>query len=250
MAVLVLTAQRKLHYDYFLFANVGDDSEEPGTLHYLEEYAKPYAEEFGIQLIEARKTMADGTPETVLGRIERTRKSVVIPAYMNNSAPARRVCTSDFKVGVIAKWLKEHGATADNPATTGLGISLDEMQRMKTDSGIAWQVLEYPLIDLRLSRHHCEAIIAEAGLPVPPKSACWFCPHHKVREWRQMAIKTPELFAKACAVEELINAKYKDTGDTYHLHRSKRPLSEVVATSTADMFEAEDDNCESGYCMT
>jgi hypothetical protein len=44
-AVLVLQATGQLPepYDYFVFANVGNDSENPDTLHYLEAVAKPYA---------------------------------------------------------------------------------------------------------------------------------------------------------------------------------------------------------------
>ena len=35
-ALLVLAAQRQIDYSIFLFANVGDDSENPATLRYLE----------------------------------------------------------------------------------------------------------------------------------------------------------------------------------------------------------------------
>ncbi|KOT83889.1 phosphoadenosine phosphosulfate reductase, partial [Streptomyces rimosus subsp. pseudoverticillatus] len=42
MAALVLAATRELDYRTFLMANVGDDSEHPGTLRYLRQYAIPY----------------------------------------------------------------------------------------------------------------------------------------------------------------------------------------------------------------
>jgi hypothetical protein len=49
-AVLVMQAFNMLPqpYDAFVFANVGADSENPATIQYVEEYAKPFAEEFGI----------------------------------------------------------------------------------------------------------------------------------------------------------------------------------------------------------
>jgi hypothetical protein len=37
----------------------------------------------------------------------------------------------------------------------------------------------YPLIDWGLDREACKAIIVQEGLPVPPKSACYFCPATK-----------------------------------------------------------------------
>jgi hypothetical protein len=52
MAVLVLQSQGKVQYDEFLFANVGHDSENPATIQYIEEYARPFAEEFNIPLVE------------------------------------------------------------------------------------------------------------------------------------------------------------------------------------------------------
>jgi len=52
MAVLVLAAQGKVQYDAFLFANVGDDAENPDTLIYLRDYAYPFAEKHGLHLEE------------------------------------------------------------------------------------------------------------------------------------------------------------------------------------------------------
>ena len=42
-ALLVLAATGRIDFPVFLFANTGDDSEEPATLDYLQRYAKPYA---------------------------------------------------------------------------------------------------------------------------------------------------------------------------------------------------------------
>lgn len=40
----------------------------------------------------------------------------------------------------------------------------------------------YPLIEWGLDRGACKAIIVQEGLPVPPKSACYFCPATKPDE--------------------------------------------------------------------
>lgn len=42
-AALVLPAQARIDFPVFLFSNVGDDSEHPDTLRYVEDVAKPYA---------------------------------------------------------------------------------------------------------------------------------------------------------------------------------------------------------------
>lgn len=251
MAVKVLAAQGKVHYDAFLFSNVGEDSENPETLKYLEEVGKPFAFKHGLNMIELRKRMRDGSIETLAGRIFRTKRSIPIPAYMSNGAPGRRSCTSDFKIRVIAKWLKEHGATKEGPIVTGLGISLDEWYRARNDSGIDWQVLEYPLIDMRLSRFDCMQIIKNAGLPIPPRSSCFFCPFHNPREWNRIKRDQPDLFNAAIAIERKINHTRSVLKKDYvFLHRYLIPLEKLEGVQLE--FDIDDGMgiCESGFCMT
>lgn len=246
-AMLVLAAQGKIDYTVALFANVGDDSENPATLAYMEQYAKPYAADHGIELHELRRTWRDGRQTTILAELESDHANVPIPTYMASGAPGNRQCTDRWKRQVIARWHKQHGATPDKPAVCGLGISWDEMQRMREDSNIAWQTLEYPLIDLRLTRADCMRIIADAGLPVPPKSSCWFCPFHRRAEWQTMKRTQPELFDRAVALERRINEKRAAMGkDQVYLHTSCKPLTDAVSDQMA-LFE--DDGCTSGYCF-
>jgi len=260
-ALLVLAAQRKLFYDgdvgwshpyrIFLFCNVGDDSEHPATLAYVHDIAMPYAKEHGIELIELHNTRF-GKPETLYQRLTRPgSRSIGIPVRMAGSgAPGNRACTGDFKIKVIAKWLREHGATPVNPATCALGISLDEFQRMRSDSGIAYEKLAYPLIDLRIDRAQCIGIIERAGLPVPPKSSCWFCPFHSLRKWQEMRQQEPELFWKACELETLIIERMGELkpGDAAYFTRKLKPLAQATTElEQGSLFE--DDTCESGYCM-
>jgi len=45
----------------------------------------------------------------------------------------------------------------------------------------------YPLREWGLDRDACKALIASAGLPVPPKSSCFFCPSMKKEEVRLLS---------------------------------------------------------------
>ena len=275
MAVLVLAVQGKLQYDHFLFSNVGLDSEYPGTLEYFETVALPYAANNGILMHEIFKTRrvvvtnADGSirmkknargklvidydyvPETLMGRLTKVgSKSIPIPVRMSNGAPGTRNCTADFKIGVIAKWLKQHGATPENPAITGLGISLDEWDRVRTDSGIEYQVLESPLIDMRITRNDCIKIIQESGLPVPPKSSCYFCPFHSKNFWIEQRRNEPELFKKSVNLEIALNRRRVMLGkDAIYFHSSLRPLSQAVGDQPS-LFDEHVDACIGVSCMT
>lgn len=250
-AALVLAAQGEIDYPTFLFCNVGDDSEHPATLEYVNTIAKPYAAAHGIGLIELRHIRKDGTEETLYKKLTRPgSRSSGIPIRLEGSgAPSNRSCTSQFKIRRIAIWQRQHGATGADPAVTGLGISLDEYHRARTDSGIPTQVLEYPLIDRRLTRQDCMNIISRAGLAVPPKSSCWFCPFHRIPAWQKLKRETPDLFDRAVALERVLSERSDRLGHgKLFMARKLIPLDQAIGDQ-ADMFEP-DDTCESGFCMT
>jgi len=253
-AALVLQAQGKINFPTFLFANVGSDSENPATIEYVERYSKPYAEAHGIELIELQRANKDGKLLTILDAIERDDKSIPIPLRGMNGAPVfKRNCTVDYKIRVIAKWHKAHGATADNSSVTGLGISYDELERMRTRrDDIKHEILEYPLVDLRLTRRDCIKIIQESGLPVPPKSSCYFCPFHSPNEWKRMRQQEPKLFTQSVEIERAMNVKLERIGHKRKawLTRFAKPLDEAIGDQLMFPEDLEDDNCESGYCMT
>jgi 3'-phosphoadenosine 5'-phosphosulfate sulfotransferase (PAPS reductase)/FAD synthetase len=150
-ACLVLAATGRLpEYKHFVMADVGEDSENPATLDYLEQVAKPYAEKHGLSLVVIPRLKRDGTQETLLGRLTKHgSRSLPIPVRMSETgAPGTRSCTADFKIKVLAKWSKANGATEEHPMIVGIGISTDEASRARSDSGIPHQILDYPLIRL------------------------------------------------------------------------------------------------------
>lgn len=253
-AALVLAAQGRIDYQTFVFANVGEDSENPGTITYIEKHAQPYAEAHGLTLIELDRIKRDGSTETLLGRLTKEgSRSLPIPVRMSNGAPGNRSCTADFKIRVVGKWLKAHGATAQNPATVGIGISLDEIHRANTGRQEPYERIDYPLLNLGLRRTDCRRIITAAGLPVPPKSSCWFCPFHRPETWHEMRRNEPELFEKACDLEELLNRRRDELGrDHVWLTRFNQPLRKAIpdGVDLLPMFDESDGNCDSGWCMT
>lgn len=254
MSALVLAAEGHIDFPLFLMANVGDDSENPGTIRYVEEYAKPFAADHGIELTVFDRVKRDGSVETLLGRLTREgSRSLPIPVRMSNGAPGQRSCTADFKIKVIGKELKRRGATQAAPATIGIGISVDEIHRANNRKVEPHEVITYPLLDLGLRRTDCARIIREAGLPVPPKSSCWFCPFHRPETWHDQRRDEPELFEKSCQLEELLNRRRDELGkDHVYLTRFNKPLREAIpdGVDLLPMFDEADGACDSGWCMT
>lgn len=250
-AALVLAARGVIDYPLFIFANVGEDSEHPDTLRYVTETAAPYAASVGIELVEVRKTTRDGNTQTLMARISRSLRTIPIPMRMgDDGAPGNRTCTAEFKIRPVEKELRRRGATKDEKAIVGLGITVDEWQRAGTaeDPRSKYQLRDYPLITLGLDRQDCINLIASAGLPIPGRSACFFCPFHTRDEWQRLARTRPDLFERACDLEDLLHDRGEALGrGAFYMTRYGKPLRNVYDGNQAVLF---DDNCDSGYCMT
>lgn len=173
---------------------------------------------------------------------------------MSNGAPGTRNCTADFKIKVVGKRLKQLGASAERPAIVGIGISLDEIQRANSRRCEAYEQITYPLLELGLRRTDCHRIIRSAGLPVPPKSACFFCPFHRPEAWREMRRTAPDLFTKSCQLESLLNERRSRLGkDAVYLTRFGKPLDRAIPDGWDTLpFDAWDETalCDSGRCFT
>jgi hypothetical protein len=143
------------------------------------------------------------------------------------------------------------------PIVLGKGISVDEAQRAKKETGYAHYQASYPLIDLGLTRMDCHKIIDDAGLPPAPKSSCWFCPYKTKDNWQSLHDADPNLFAEAVTLEKLLHSRsvalgrggcfFTSTGTTKSLF-----LDQVISPHyQQDLFHGFDDGeCESGYCWT
>jgi hypothetical protein len=67
----------------------------------------------------------------------------------------------------------------------------------------------YPLVDWGYDRGRCVEVIRAADLPVPMKSACWFCPASKKHEIIWLQEHHPELLGRALAIERNAHAKLR-----------------------------------------
>lgn len=241
-------------FDVHVFAHVGEDSENPATLAYVHEHVIPFAEKHGIRFEVIRK-MRKGEPDSVYQSVMRDNGSIPIPVILNNGAFGNRTCTSDFKVRAVDSWIKRQGYTH---AEIALWISLDEYRRARFDDDFVeqkrpvgfWKRRIYPLIDLRMTRAMCYDLIAEAGLPRAPKSSCYFCPFQTRARWIELRREQPELFERACQLDEYSRDKRRKLKlDDVWFHPSRRPLRDAVAEQPR-LFDDDDDSCDSGYCMT
>lgn len=253
-ALIVLAVQGRIDMPTAaLFSNVGDDSEHPKTLEYVRNIVTPWAAKHGLPVIELHRTLKTGEKQTLWQRImdydgEALREP--IPVYGWSGAPLSRSCTADHKIKVLGKYVKSQCEKNDWPVEMMLGISVDEIHRANRGKNEPWEKRVYPLLDLGLRRDHCVEIIAKAGLPVPPKSACFFCPYTRMESWEKMKLNEPDLFKKCCDLEDKLNERRLKRGKPpVYLTRRNKPLSECVGLPQPQLFEDfNDGQCDEGVC--
>ncbi|WP_145054883.1 hypothetical protein [Lignipirellula cremea] len=84
-----------------------------------------------------------------------------------------------------------------------IGFDAREERRRYGDRGDDPQYeYQYPLMDWGWDRQKCQRVIADEGLPVPAKSACFFCPAMKKPELAELAQSDPDLYGYAVSLED------------------------------------------------
>jgi hypothetical protein len=240
VAIAVLIANGELSKpEHIVIADTG--REKSYTWRYTEEYVKPLLATCGLEIHVASHD---------LSKVDLYSKNgdLLIPAFTKKGGKLPTFCSTEWKLRVIRRHLRNHGYSPKNPVKLWIGISLDEVGRAKP-SDRKWVENAWPLLYTRpTTRVECIKIVEDAGLPVPPRSSCWMCPHHRNDEWQRMREQDPDDFAKAVQLEKEVQEKDAEL----FLHRSLRPISVLPflepEKDSADLFGGVD-ACDSGHCF-
>lgn len=239
VAIAVLIAQGRLPKpECVVIADTGREATE--TWDYLAEHVRPLLRYFGIEVFIAGHDLSTVDLYSHKGEL-------LLPSFTRNGK-LETFCSSPWKAEVIQRFLRSQGYGPKRPVCTWIGISLDEKKRAKPQ-GLKWQKLHWPLLfDVPMTRAECRQVVLDFGLPEPPKSSCWMCPHRRDSQWKRLKEHYPEDFEKACLLDERTRADDKKGG--VWLHESRRPLREVdfkVVIPVHPLFE-QTTGCDSGNC--
>jgi hypothetical protein len=224
-ALVVLSLSEQWRVDEIVHVDLMD-AESPATREYVARFREWLQREHGrdITVIERNmyRDMLDNpgfTPVPWRGKYERFILS--------------RQCTRQYKVQPLQRYLYDR--YPGERIGLMLGISVDEYHRMR-DSSAARIEHVYPLVDRRLTRWQCRDIIERAGLSVPYKSSCWFCPYRTPGSQLVLLQHYPQLREMADALEDRINTE-----------RRRRGQDEIIVLR-ADTDVEQSDFCEAGFC--
>jgi len=192
-AMLIGMHERGIRPDLILFADTG--GEKPETYAYLD--------------IIRRWLGAVGFPELVTVEKDSMYTSLEDQCHRTRTLPSLaygwKSCSEKWKRKPQDKFCNHWPAAvaawqAGQKCTKAIGYDADEERRAKIAADAKYTYW-YPLIEWQWGREECLAAIARAGLPKPPKSACFFCPASKKPEILWLARTHPDLFRRAIAIE-------------------------------------------------
>jgi len=183
-ALMVSMIEHGRRLDEVVFADTG--GEVPETYDYLKDVSS-YLKEHGVSFRRVASRFG-----FLYDCCERRR---VIPSEI------WRWCTRGFKIRPIYAYYRSFGTHV----CQYLGISYEERDRMR-ESGVPYVTNKYPLISKRINRDRCVDIIIGAGLKLPVRSGCFFCPFNSLSRWVEIHRNHSELYSRAMLLEE--NSKH------------------------------------------
>jgi hypothetical protein len=228
--------------DVAVIADTGREASE--TWRYYDAVLRPHLETVGVELVRLPHSFEGAGWNTVDLFGGEDRRTALMPMFTDKNGSMGQVakyCSNEWKSRPVDRYIRSLGLTAGH---IWIGFSIDEMHRMRfADPKAKWNQT-YPLIDRRMTRGDCVALVERQGWPTPPRSSCWMCPYRSDDEWRHLKATDPEDFERAVEVEREVQA----VDDQLYLHRSGTALASVdFSQDTGDLFA---DQCGSGMCFT
>jgi len=199
-AMLVKSVQLGDKPDLCVFVDVGAvgvPGEWPGTYKHLREVAIPYARRNGIEFVTIDSTTYPVRDASSLWQWLWDRKQIPV-------AGPNRICTRIAKVERFEAWAADRFPR--QLVEVWVGFEAGEEKRTEKDpnaggKGNALRRNRFPLQEWGLCRCRCVELVKRAGLPVPRKSACMFCPYGSMTDWQTLKREQPEVFARVVELE-------------------------------------------------
>jgi hypothetical protein len=169
-AMLVGMVAKGIAPDHILFADTG--AEKEGTYAYIT-YFSGWLVSKGFPPIEVVRYRTKHGEELTL--LEDITNHQTLPAI----AFGWKTCSQKFKIQPQDKFITQR--YPDRKITHYIGFEFGEQRRIKENPNEGHANI-YPLIDWGWNRAECKRQILEAGLDLPGKSSCFFCPNMKKGE--------------------------------------------------------------------
>ena len=204
VAVLILLSRLAIVPKAIVMADPG--SERAGTIDFRDNVLPAWLAAHGFPPVTTITRVEEGAHVARAWRLERLEDECLRTASLPSVAYGWKKCSAKYK-GDTQRWWAARQPWAQLEWERGrkirkvIGYDVDEGQRVRKALQNEWEearfVPWYPLVDAGWTREDCEDAIRGEGLPIPPKSACVFCPNNHLDEWEQLRREEPDAFARA-----------------------------------------------------
>ena len=234
-AMIIGLVQRGVPLPAILFANTGD--EKPETIEYVDIFSR-WLQAHGYPGVTTVAYKGNHDRYTTLGG------SCLANQVMPSLAYGGKSCSIKFKREVQEAFLFGKGRGPNKkpgfgPAVEALASGLKVIRAIGYDAGAKdsrrSEIPEdarcryiYPLREWKMDRLDCVKLIISVGLPVPVKSACYFCPASKPLELFWLHAHHPDLFMRALEIEEVSRHRFTTVEGLWRKSTKSRPGSWVA----------------------
>jgi len=223
--------------------NADTGGERPHTYAHIKTFSE-FIQQYGwppIQIV--RRARRDKTWKSL-------EQDCLDRGYLPSVAYGWKTCSQKYKVEPQNRWANNDPTCkaewkAGRKVTKVIGYNFDETKRARFGEDEKFK-FRYPLIEWGIGKTQCIEIIKHVGLPLPGKSACFFCPHAKKPEILDLATKHPELALRALAIEEAGAAYSKKVKGLGRRFAWADVLKDHNFTVDEDPFDEEPCGCYDG----
>lgn len=204
-ALICYLVEQGIRPDMIVFADTGDEMPHtyaamPAMADYLARHGFPPLEVIRRVIVRGRNVGV---------------RSLEVECWRNETLPSRVF----GRAGCSTKWKKQPADKAVKERFRGhikggglvqraIGFDIGEVRRCKFQPTPPFEWI-YPLVDARMTRDDCVAIIKRHGLMPPGKSSCFYCPSMRKPEIRELADRYPDLAKRALDMEAMALATGK-----------------------------------------
>lgn len=243
-AMLIGMYERCERPDLILFADTG--GEKPHTYQHIGEFNIWLLEHGFPDIHFVMRVNQDGVVRTL-------EKDCLDGRMLPSIAYGFKACSIKYKRDPQDKFCNNHPPCREvwsrgEKVVKFIGYDMDEQHRASIPEDEKY-TYRYPLIEWNWGREECIAAIKRAGVSLPGKSACFFCPSSKKQEILQLRRQYPELATRAVAMEK--NAELSAIkglgrafawGDLYEADdRQAKMFPETTITEACECYDGTQD---------
>lgn len=219
--------------DFIVIADTGYEINT--TWQYLNDYTIPFVRQYALPEIIIAEAKTYASYDLYGG----TNGSTILPLYIQNGGMMRKFCSSNWKRDVIRRCVAEITCRPQTHQVHWIGLGVEEKRRWVKK--ISDQKYYLPLVDKNITEDTYEYWYRKVSLPIPQKSACYFCPFRS-----DFSSLNNEEIKKTIEIEQEINDTHELMGlPKAYFHRARQSFNEVkhLPNKEAQIGETCDDGC-------